>query len=289
MNWNLTNALDLLHQQFPNAFVTSGTRNPNSKLGRANPRSYHNHGQAFDIRPMPGVDFNDYVAALKAQGLPVIEALDEAKNPKPWTTGPNWHVAFGAGPIANKESEPMLTPEQRAQMFNVALPPQEPGPMDERPSAPAFDIQQAMTGISLPQADPKSSKGFDWRMLLGVLGDAYIGANGGQTIYGPAMARKREQEDERNFEREKLQAQLAARRQELEARLSEPPAFVQNAQAWQHLDLPTKLAVLQQQDAVNPINVATPQGTQNIPRTSTKVINGKTYYKIGNDWFEEGE
>jgi hypothetical protein len=57
-------------------------------LGRANPRSYHNIGEAFDIRPMQGVDFGSYVSSLKNAGLPVVESLDEATNPKPWTTGP---------------------------------------------------------------------------------------------------------------------------------------------------------------------------------------------------------
>jgi hypothetical protein len=47
--------------------------------------------------------------------------------------------------------------------------------------------------------------------------------------------------------------------------------------------------VLEQQDAVNPITVAMPDGPHLQPRTSTKVINGKTYYKIGDQWFEEGE
>jgi hypothetical protein len=38
---------------------------------------------------------------------------------------------------------------------------------------------------------------------------------------------------------------------------------------------------------MNPVNVATPQGTANVPRTETKTIGNKTYYRVGSDWYEE--
>ena len=138
--WTLPDALQILHQQYPGAFVTSGKRDPNSALGRANPHSYHNVGEAFDIRPMQGVDFNSYVSNLKAAGLPVVEALDEQKNPKPWTTGPNWHIAFSGGKQVATSPIDII---RRAQGFNVDIPDQQQQP---------FNLQQALQGISLPDS-----------------------------------------------------------------------------------------------------------------------------------------
>jgi hypothetical protein len=284
--WTLPNALQLLHQQFPGAFVTSGKRDPNSALGRANPRSYHNIGEAFDIRPMQGVGFDQYVSSLKNAGLPVVEALDEAKNPKPWTTGPNWHVAFASQP--KEEKKPMLTPEQRAAMFTVAIPGEDPQ---------QFNIQKAMAAMVQAQQPPAAPQALPmeqrkdvplWVKILGSLGDAYSKTNGREGSFLPTLQAANQGVDERNFDREKLNAEMEVKQQELASRLQEPPPFIQNLQAWQALDPATKKQYLQYQDATNPITVATPQGTQAVPRTSTKVIGGKTYYKIGDQWFEEG-
>jgi hypothetical protein len=82
---------------------TSFVRDPNSKLGRANPKSYHNHTRAAidasprQLRAKYGKDysFNQYVDSYKKQGYSIIEALDEEKHPVKDTTGPNWHVVLG--------------------------------------------------------------------------------------------------------------------------------------------------------------------------------------------------
>jgi hypothetical protein len=91
---------------------------PNSALGRANPHSYHNIGQAFDVAPIPGVAFPDYVNSLKSGGVNVVEALDEASHPKAWTTGPNWHVAFGDQSVAPRK--PRTLADQPGQRLDPA-------------------------------------------------------------------------------------------------------------------------------------------------------------------------
>lgn len=78
-------------------------RDPNSKLGKANPSSWHNRtGAAIDARPRElrakyGKDYtyDQYVQSYKNHGYSVIEARDEEKHPLGHTTGPNWHVVLG--------------------------------------------------------------------------------------------------------------------------------------------------------------------------------------------------
>jgi hypothetical protein len=66
-----------------------------------------------------------------------------------------------------------------------------------------------------------------------------------------------------------------------------PEAFMQ-AQVFNNLPPDQQHGFLAYKDATDPINVSTPQGTQNVPRTATKTVNGQTYYKVGNDWYQAG-
>jgi hypothetical protein len=272
--------LDILHRLYPQARVTSAYRDPNSKLGRANPRSYHNIGQAFDIAPMQGVKFGDYVNSLKSNGVNVVEALDEATHPLPHTTGPNWHIAYGAQQVAPRK------PRTLADMATSPIP-ESFVPMSMNEAQPMQSAPMTLADLNLPQGQiPKPNH---TRQTLGniagVLGDALMAYGGMQPQFGPNLMRQQDEERQMGFEREKLNAQLEAARQ----KALEPPQYIQNAQAWAGLTPEQKRLVLQQQDAVNPINVSTPQGTQNVPRTTTKTINGKTYYQIGGEWYEESE
>lgn len=80
---------------FPDAVITDSMRDPNSALGQANPGSYHVQGDgAVDVRPIPGVTFEEFVAKLQSEGYQIIEAIDEVKNPSGHATGPHWHVVF---------------------------------------------------------------------------------------------------------------------------------------------------------------------------------------------------
>jgi hypothetical protein len=97
----------LVRTMFPNARITSGARDPNSALGRKNPRSYHNSGRAIDMAPVPGMTFEQMRDRLAAEGVPIVEAIDEVKNPSKHATGPHWHFAFGDKPAAAARSTPI--------------------------------------------------------------------------------------------------------------------------------------------------------------------------------------
>lgn len=82
---------------FPGIEVTQVERDPNSPLGRANPDSYHNRGSnAVDVRPIPGMTFEEYVQTIQDAGFEIVEAIDEVNNPSKHATGPHWHVVFAS-------------------------------------------------------------------------------------------------------------------------------------------------------------------------------------------------
>lgn len=90
------NVKSIIKSLYPQAQITSLRRDPKSKLGRANPDSWHNSTDAAaDVKPIKGMTFEQYVNGFKAHGYEIIEAKDEAKHPVKWTTGPNWHVVLG--------------------------------------------------------------------------------------------------------------------------------------------------------------------------------------------------
>lgn len=80
---------------FPGAVVTEDVRDPNSALGRANPGSYHNSTDgAVDVRPIPGMTFEEFVSRLQDEGYEIVEAIDEVNHPSKHATGPHWHVVL---------------------------------------------------------------------------------------------------------------------------------------------------------------------------------------------------
>lgn len=93
------NARAAITSLFPQVEITDWKRDPNSPLGLANPGSYHNSTEgALDVRPIPGMTFEQYVSKIKDAGYPIIEARDEVKNPTKHATGPHWHVVVGQKP-----------------------------------------------------------------------------------------------------------------------------------------------------------------------------------------------
>src|SRR3546814_18717504 len=88
---------DYLAQTFPGVRITSSKRDPNSTLGRANPKSWHNVGKAWDTAPVKGLRFYEYVASIKRDGWADMDDLDTVNNTSPTAHGPHWPVAAAAG------------------------------------------------------------------------------------------------------------------------------------------------------------------------------------------------
>lgn len=90
------NGVSALQAILPNAHVTSGYRDPNHPLSRANPRSWHTRSHAaVDVRPIPGMTFEQAKQRLQSGGYNMIEALDEQKRPSRNATGHHWHFVLG--------------------------------------------------------------------------------------------------------------------------------------------------------------------------------------------------
>lgn len=129
----MSDAVNLVKSLFPTARVTSTKRSPTSKLGMANPRSYHNIGRAIDIAPIPGIKFKDYVSSLKNAGLDVVEAIEEVgKGRSKHATGDHWHVAYATGSKAPKAAVKAPKADQMASV-DVEKP--------DMPDAPDFDLE----------------------------------------------------------------------------------------------------------------------------------------------------
>lgn len=247
----LNGALGILHQVYPQARVTSGYRDPSSALGQENPRSYHNIGQAFDVAPIPGVSFGDYVNNLKSHGLNVVESLDEASHPAFDTTGPNWHIAFASQPQAVQQHvqqsvQPGAPPVARpslASMMN-AQQPVNAGQAPDQVPAPSLGALAS----SMPQGNiPQPSK-FTAGNVLGVLGDALSAYGGRQPTFGPFLQQEKILGQQQAFEREKFQQQL---QMQLFA-MTHPAEFMQ-ANAFHNMPASAQRNYLSFQDATHPL------------------------------------
>lgn len=97
---------------FPAARITSGYRGPNHPLSKKTPSSFHARThRAVDIRPIPGMSFDDVYKKLIAEGYDLHpDSRDEVTNPSPNATGPHWHFVFNGGPTAVPTSEDVSTP-----------------------------------------------------------------------------------------------------------------------------------------------------------------------------------
>lgn len=91
------NAAAAVTALYPMAKITEWQRDPNSKLGKANPSSWHNHSRAaVDVRPIPGMSFQTFVGGLKSAGYKIIEGLNEVgAGRSKHATGDHWHVVLG--------------------------------------------------------------------------------------------------------------------------------------------------------------------------------------------------
>ena len=210
---------DYLRQQFPGIRITSGRRDPNSRLGRANPRSYHNQGMAWDTAPVEGMAFQQYVDRI-GQDYDVLEARDEVNNPSKHATGPHWHVAVGG-----RKERPQVN--NLASLMQGVYPMAQQEAQGAQPTSLADLIGQGalqpsfapMTQENTPMPQMPKPKlfgegGRGWQ-ILGIIGDALQTAGGGQGTYMPYVAKQQELETEG---RQRLAELLERQRQRQEDR-----------------------------------------------------------------------
>lgn len=89
----------------PQAVVTDHRRPAQSNLGRKNPGSWHIHsGAAIDVRPIPGMTFEQYKRGFTDAGYTIIEEREEvgAERSK-HATGDHWHIVLGKPGSASGE------------------------------------------------------------------------------------------------------------------------------------------------------------------------------------------
>lgn len=79
--------------------ITSSWRDPNSKLAKANPKSWHHNSHAaIDVRPIPGMSFAEARRKIEERGYRLIEAKNEVgAGRSKHATGDHWHFVLGRG------------------------------------------------------------------------------------------------------------------------------------------------------------------------------------------------
>ena len=301
---------DYLRQQFPGIRITSGRRDPNSRLGRANPRSYHNRGMAWDTAPVEGMTFQQYVDRI-GQDYDVLEARDEVNNPSKHATGPHWHVAVGG-----RKERPQVN--NLASLMQGVYPMAQQEAQGAQPTSLADLIGQGalqpsfapMTQENTPMPQMPKPKlfgegGRGWQ-ILGIIGDALQTAGGGQGTYMPYVAKQQELETEG---RQRLAELLERQRQRQEERAADREDWIfrrdhpgqnpmqRDLEAWNAMSEEERAQYAAMQDIRSPIAVSGPTGTYRVPRgygqptntPMTQVVNGQTYYNINGEWYDNPE
>lgn len=203
-----------LRRTFPGVRITSGRRDPNSPLGRANPRSWHNQGKAWDTAPIEGMDFKDYVSRI-GQDYDILEARDEVNNPSRHATGPHWHVAVG-----DRKEKPKVN--NLASLMQGVYPMARQEEQQPQPTGLAGLLQQGQAPLqpqmqqpAMPSIDPQSlapKKRPVWKDILGSLLDTFAVAGGAQAGYWPTVQKGQERDDKA---REKLEEAIALQKQRM--------------------------------------------------------------------------
>jgi len=95
----VANGGDVIKALFPGANVTSTYRPADHPLSKANPSSWHTRSHAaVDVKPIPGMTFDQYVREVEGAGYQVIEAINEVgAGRSKHATGDHWHIVLGKG------------------------------------------------------------------------------------------------------------------------------------------------------------------------------------------------
>lgn len=190
-----SDARSVAQKLFPNIHVTDWVRPADSALALQNPDSWHVRSKAaIDVRPLPGMTFEQYVQRYRDAGYPIIEQRDEVKNPVDYATGPHWHLVLGEkeGEEAPAGPAPVETPAATATPDAGAMPP--PAPREK------FDNWQS---LALGAAD---STTFGFADELGAGLDMVLGGpEGTETIWNSDKSLADIYRHNRDFNREALQ------------------------------------------------------------------------------------
>jgi uncharacterized membrane protein len=177
--------------------------------------------------------------------------------------------------LARAGGTPMIRPRKpqpkAAAMQPVPTPFTGPDPLAPMPEAPS-PLAAALAPVApqadplapLPGGDPKKKGGIfgsglnGWD-ILGSVADGYLLANGQQGAYTQGQRQEREMQ----FDREKFNQELEARRQAALAKAAEPPQEFQTADYYNRLPEAQRNAFLQARDAISPIvaDIAQPDGS----------------------------
>lgn len=298
---------DYLSQTFPGVRITSSKRDPNSPLGRANPKSFHNVGMAWDVAPIPGMTFDQYRNRVKQDGWNVREAIDEVNHPSRHATGPHWHMAVDG----RKEQQPMAGTSLADLMKGVyPLAQQEQEPTTLASLMPLdTPLQSIMPGDQpgipdLPRMPGVKPKGRGTANdILGSMFDFMAAAGGAKPQYWNGINEQQQLETEgrqrlaeRQAERQAIMEQWVAQQNWKKAN-PDPSSMETDLAAWNRMTPEQRQAYAQMQDVRNPIAVSGPQGTFRVPRgfgqpsngPTTQVIDGQTYYNINGKWYDNPE
>lgn len=95
----VANGGDVIKALFPGANITSTYRPSDHPLSKSNPKSWHTQSHAaVDVKPIPGMTFDQYVKDVEGAGYQVIEALNEVgAGRSKHATGDHWHIVLGKG------------------------------------------------------------------------------------------------------------------------------------------------------------------------------------------------
>jgi len=278
-----------LTSTFPGVKITSNKRDPNSPLGRANPRSYHNSGAAWDVAPIEGMTFQQFRDKILNGGWNVAEAIDEVNNPSKHATGPHWHMAVQGRKepvsLANMVTAPPQ-PVPAAQQLGLSELIQNPPEIGVAPVQP-LDVQPQKLGTW-------DTGGKGWN-VLGIIGDALQTAGGGQASYMPFVQEQKAQEKQlalRDEERRQAIKDWVAK--ELFKRNNpEPTSMETDLAAWNRMTPEQRAQYATMQDVRNPIAVSGPAGTYRVARTvgqsggaQTQSIDGRQFVNVNGQWME---
>lgn len=302
---------DYLSSAFPGVRITSSKRDPNSALGRANPKSFHNVGMAWDVAPIPGMTFDQYKSRVEQDGWNVREAIDEVKNPSKHATGPHWHMAVDG----RKEQQPMAS--GLASLMQGAFPSAQQE-IDQARAMPVTGLASLMQqnvmpggqpglpeigrlpGVKGPGAFGQGGKG--WQ-IMGIIGDALQAASGGRPTYMPMVQEQQQLETqgrqrlaERQAERQAMMQEWIAQ-QDYKRQNPDPTGMESDLAAWNRMTPEQRAQLAAMYDIKSPIAVSGPQGTYRVPRgygqpsngPATQTIDGQTYYKVNGKWYDNPE